>query len=68
MMQSSFDPELFNRMLSFAMVCYGMLWYGMIWYGMYGMLWYFFLCYEICMLCYAMVYVVKEKHSATVAL
>ena len=48
-----------------------MVWYGMVWYAMlcYGMVWYgmkSMVCYEISMLCYAMVYVVKDKHSATV--
>ena len=34
---------------------------GMVWYGTESMV-----CYEISMLCYAMVYVVKDNHSATV--
>ena len=38
------------------MLCYPMLWYGME----------RIVCYDISMQCYAMVYVVKDKHSATV--
>ena len=37
-----------------------MLCYPMLWYGMERMI-----CYEISMLCYAIVYVVKDKHSAS---
>ena len=43
------------------MVWYAMLCYPMLWYGMESIV-----CYEISMLCYAMVYVVKDKHTATV--
>ena len=50
------------------MVCYAMLCYPMLGYGMESMVCYeiSMLCYEISMLHYAMVYVVKDKHSATV--
>ena len=45
----------------FGMVWYAMLCYPMLWYSMESML-----SYEISMLFYAMVYFVKDKHSATV--
>ena len=45
------------------MLCNPILWYGMECVVDYG-IWIIF--FEICMLCYAMVYVVKDKHSATV--
>ena len=50
------------------MVWYGMLCYPMLWYGMESMVFYeiSMLWFEIFMLCNAMVYVVKDKHSATV--
>ena len=47
------------------MLCYPILWYGMesiVCYEI-SML---SMSYEISMLCYAMVYVVRKKHSATV--
>ena len=52
----------------FGMVWYAMLCYPMLWYSMESMLSYeiSMLCYEISMLFYAMVYFVKDKHSATV--
>ena len=43
------------------MVWYDMLCFPMVWYGMERMV-----CYEISMLCYAVAYVAKDKHSATV--
>ena len=52
-----------HSMPSFLIVCYAMVWYDMVWNVWYAMV---FLCYEIWMLCYAMVYDVKDKHSATV--
>ena len=52
-----FFKESFYGMLC----CYAMLSYGMVWYGKYGMLWDF-----NAMLSYAVVYVVKDKHGATV--
>ena len=53
---------------SHSVACYGMLSFAMVWYGVYGMLWDVFaiLRYLYAMLifvCYAMVYVVKERHS-----
>ena len=47
---------------------YAMLSFAMLWYGVYTMLWNFLQSYKICMLCYAIDYVVKDKHSATVFL
>ena len=38
-----------------------MLCYPILWHGMESMV-----CYEMSMLCYAMVYVVRKKHSTTV--
>ena len=54
--------------MSMGMVWYGMLCYPMLWYDMESMVCYeiSMLCHEISMLRYAMVYVVKDKHSATV--
>ena len=46
--------------LWYGMVCNAMLCYPMLWCGMESMV-----CYEISMLCYAMVYDVKDKHGAT---
>ena len=45
---------------------YGMLCYGMVWKAWYAMRFQCYAMYEISMLCYEMVYVVKDKHSATV--
>ena len=54
----------------YGMVWYGMVWYAilshaMVWYGKYGMLWNFI---AVRCLFYTMVYVVKDKHSATACL
>ena len=50
------------------MLCYDMLSYAMVWYRKNDMLYMRFQCHAMrfLMLCYAMVYVVKDKHSATV--
>ena len=50
------------------MVWYAMLCNPMLWYGVEIMVCYDIAmpCYEISMLWYAMVYVVKDEHSATV--
>ena len=55
-------------MLCYAVLCCAMLCYPMLWYGMESMVCYeiSMLCYEISMPCHAMVYVVKDKQSATV--
>ena len=54
--------------LWYGMVCYAMLSYAM--YDMESMVHVCYeisiLGYEISMLCYVMVYVVKDKHSATI--
>ena len=52
----------------YGIVWYAMLSYAMVWYGKYGMLWDFnaMLWDFYAMLCYAMFYVVKDKHSATI--
>ena len=54
----------------YGMVCYAMLSYPMLWYGMESMVCCEIstLCLEISMLWYDMVYVVNDKHSATVCL
>ena len=56
------DKQMFLKrvVLWYGMVCYAMLCYPMLWYGMERMI-----CYDISMLCYAIVYVVKDKHSAS---
>ena len=46
------------------MLCYPMLWYGIESMACYEIP---MLRYEISILCYAMVYVVKDMHSATVS-
>ena len=64
------DKQIFLKrvILWYGMVCYAMLSYAMVWYGKYGMRWDFnAMLWDFCaLLCYAMVYVVKDKHSATV--
>ena len=48
------------------MVWYGMVSYAIVWYGKYGMLWDFNAMLWDFYAILAMVYVVKDKHSATV--
>ena len=50
------------------MLWYVMLYYPMLWYGKESMVWYeiSMLWDKISFLCYVMVNVVKDKHSATV--
>ena len=61
-MSISFEKS--PSMVFYAMLCYPMIWYCkecMVCYGI------SLVFYEISMLWYAMVYVVKEKHSATIS-
>ena len=53
-----FWKDSFYGMVCYAILCYGMEW--KVWYEI------SMLCYEISMLWYDMVYVVKDKQSATV--
>ena len=59
------DKQIFLKrvIIWYGMLCYAMLSYAMVWYGKYGMLWDF---NAMLWGFYAMVYVVKDKHSATV--
>ena len=55
-------------MIWYAMIWYGMLWYAMlsyavVWYWKYGMLWD---VNAMLWVCYAVVYVLKDKHSTSV--
>ena len=51
-----------------VIVWYGMICYAMLWCGMESMICYdiSMLCYDITMPCYVLVYVEKDKYSATV--
>ena len=54
----------FKRVIQwYAMLCYSMLWNVMECMVCYGIS---MLCYDMCMLRHAMVYVVKNKHGVTV--
>ena len=63
---SKLDPEIVVRIIvntTFYRMstCFWEESYAIVWYGV------SMLCYEISMQCYAMVYVVKDKHSGTEA-
>ena len=55
------DEYMFLKRVILWYGIYAMLSYAMVWYDKYGVL-----CYDMKIQCYAMVYVVKDKHSATV--